>query len=335
MRCVWLLFILIVSCGQSKVHVDANYSLKNKIESIIEEGHFNGVIKLVKADKIVYENCVGYSNFKDKCNLMMSDQFVIGSISKQITAVLVLQFFENDKLNLNDTIGKYLKNVNKNWKNRITIHQLLTHTHGVKSLSQELSFEPGSQFEYSQLGFHLLAKILENISGQTFQELTSELFLKYNLNHTIHPNSFSSNLVMGYENINGYLTEMTNSTENFAAAGSLISNSKDLTHWNELLHGGKLLKIETLKLMKTRYATRIHPIYGEVEYGYGLLFKTNENDIQIGALGYAPGFVSSCYYFPQSNYNLVILENVAQDIPDFKKCFRTQIQVLELVKKME
>jgi len=45
--------------------------------------------------------------------------------------------------------------------------------------------------------------------------------------------------------------------------------------------------------------------------------------------------VSSCHYFPQSKYNLVVLENVAQDIPDFAKCFKTQLQLLELIKALK
>ena len=50
----------------------------------------------------------------------------------------------------------------------------------------------------------------------------------------------------------------------------------DLDLWNKLLYSGKLLQPASFELMKKRYATRQHPIYGEVEYGYGLLFKKGE-----------------------------------------------------------
>ena len=85
--------------------------------------------------------------------------------------------------------------------------------------------------------------------------------------------------------------------------------------------------------MNTRYATRIHPIFNTVEYGYGLLFKDGENDIQIGALGYAPGFVSACYYYPQTKMNLIILENTAFVPNDIKKTFKAHIELMNLVKK--
>lgn len=337
MKCMGLILILLftISCGVNKTQIDMNDSIKKRIDSILEVERFNGVVKLVNKGNVIYENKLGYSNFETKSELNINDQFVIGSISKQITAVLVLQFYENNKLGLTDTISQYLEGINQDWKNKITIHQLLTHTHGIVSLSDGLSFNPGSQFEYSQLGYHLLAKILESISGQSFQELTSDLFLNYNLDYTCHPESPHLNLVTGYEKIDNQLTRVLNSTENYAAAGSIISNANDLVRWNELLYGGELLKKETLTLMETRYATRVHPVFGDTEYGYGLLFEKGQNAIQIGALGYAPGFVSCCYYFPQSHYNLVVLENVAQDIPDFKKCFRTQVKLLELLKKLE
>ena len=87
--------------------------------------------------------------------------------------------------------------------------------------------------------------------------------------------------------------------------------------------------------MKARFASRVHPIYGEIEYGYGVLFKKGQSEIENGALGYSPGFVSCCYYFPDSKCNLVVLENIAQGMPDFKKSFKTQIQLLELVKSIK
>jgi len=323
------------SCSQDNNHSGVHVTIHSQIDSIICGEKFNGVIQLKQNNKTVYQNCIGYSDVDSNTILILNDQFVIGSISKQITAVLVLQFYENQKLNLSDTIGVYLKGINQDWKSQITIHQLLTHTHGIQSVTKELEFQPGSKFQYSQLGYHLLAKILENISNQTFEELTTELFLKWNLDNTFHPDSEKYNLVSGYEVNGSELVKMTNSIGNYAAAGTIISTSTDLLRWNELLYNGKLLKNETFELMKTRYATRVHPIYGDIEYGYGLLFGENQSHVQIGALGYAPGFVSSCYYFPQSKYNLVVLENVAQGIPDFSLCFKTQLQLLELIKTLK
>ncbi|MCE7054330.1 beta-lactamase family protein [Algoriphagus sp. AGSA1] len=82
-----------------------------------------------------------------------ADQFVIGSISKQITSVLVLREYEKGNLSLNDKIATYLPSIDQSWSKSVTIHHLLTHTHGVVDVNQPLGFEPGAQFQYSQLGF--------------------------------------------------------------------------------------------------------------------------------------------------------------------------------------
>ncbi len=264
----------------------------------------------------------------------MQDQFVIGSISKQITAVLVLQEYEKGRILLTDTIDKYLPELHQPWAQRITIHQLLTHTHGIQELDKPLEFEPGAQFQYSQLGYELLANILEKITNHSFQSLSTELFTKHGLQNTFHPNNLSyKNLVNGYEETeNGVLNYCANSLSNFVPAGAFISNAQDLSTWNQLLHQGKIVKKQTLDLMKTRYATRVHPIFDQVEYGYGLLFLDGEENVQIGALGYAPGFASASFYYPKSNLNVIVLENTAYDLNKFKNTFKIHSEIMALVK---
>ncbi|MEZ5024468.1 MAG: hypothetical protein R2728_14665 [Chitinophagales bacterium] len=70
------------------------------------------------------------------------------------------------------------------------------------------------------------------------------------------------------------------------------------------------------------------------KYGYGLLFKDGEQDIEIGALGYAPGFVSACYFYPQTSISLVILENTAKELDDLKLTFKVHTEIMNLIKKL-
>uniref|UniRef100_UPI00404B5247 serine hydrolase n=1 Tax=Gelidibacter sp. TaxID=2018083 RepID=UPI00404B5247 len=184
-------------------------------------------------------------------------------------------------------------------------------------------------FHYSQLGYELLARILQKVTGKSFQNLSTELFNQYGLKNTFHPNNKAyKKLVKGYEESESGTLEYTeNSLDNYVAAGSFISNVQDLKKWNQLLYSNNLVKKETLELMKTKYSTRVHPIFETVEYGYGLLFKDGEQNIQIGALGYAPGFVSACYYYPQTKINLIILENTANNLDDFKKTFNVHTEI--------
>ncbi len=332
-RFIILTFTIITSCQSNKKEKFSE--LTSKIDSIIGNYKFNGIVSLSKDSNDIYLKSFGFSDIKNKTKINNNDQFVIGSISKQITAVLVLREYEKGTIGLNDTINKYLAEINQPWVKLVTIHQLLTHTHGIVDLDKPLEFKQGSQFHYSQLGYQLLAQILEKITGKSFQELSTELFYQYGLKNTYHPNNKRyKNLVKGYEESeNGILEYTDQSLENYAAAGSFISNVQDLKRWNQLLYSNKLVKKETLELMKTKYATRIHPIFETIDYGYGLLFRNGEQNIQIGTLGYAPGFVCACYYYPQTKLNLVILENTANNLDDFRKTFIVHTKIMKLIKK--
>lgn len=307
--------------------------LMAKIDSVISQYEFNGVILLSQGSKDVYHKAIGFSDVDNKVKLRQRDQFVIGSISKQITAVLLMREYEKGRVALDDTIGQYLKDIKQPWVNKVTIHHLLTHTHGIAALDKPLEFEPDSEFYYSQLGYDLIAQILQKVTGQSFESLSTSLFEQYGLADTYHPdNKNYQRLVKGYQKSEVTVKHVTNSLRNYAAAGSFISSAKDLKKWNELLYSGQLVTPETLELMKTRYATRVHPIFDTVEYGYGLLFKDGEQNVQIGALGYAPGFVSACYYYPQSDMSLVILANMVFGLPDFDRVFKVHTDIMELVK---
>jgi CubicO group peptidase (beta-lactamase class C family) len=309
-------------------------TFKMQIDSLLQSSEFNGVVLLAQDSSLIYKKAFGFSDLEQKTPLSTEDLFVIGSISKQITAALVLREYEKGNIQLEATIDQFLPKIDQNWAKEVTIHQLLTHTHGILALNEPLEFEAGSQFHYSQLGYHLLAQILEKVTKKQFSELSSELFEELQLNNTYHPANQNYHLVKGYEQQdNGQFIFSKYSLENYVAAGSFISNVDDLCRWNMLLHAGKIVNSQTLQLMKSRYATRNHPIFEQVEYGYGLLFKDGEADIQIGALGYAPGFVSATYYYPQSKLNLVVLENTARELSNFKKTFQIHTKLMEISKK--
>ncbi|BDD06529.1 serine hydrolase domain-containing protein [Aureibacter tunicatorum] len=310
-----------------------NNRLSAQVDSVLANHAFNGVVLIAKDTIPLYKSALGYADLEEKSQLKLEHQFVIGSISKQITAVLVMREFEKGNLVLEDKLGEYLTHLKQDWKDEVSIHHLLAHTHGISDINQPLDFEPGTQFQYSQLGYDLLAQVLEKKTGKTFLDLSSNLFDEYGLRNTFHPKSKNyKRLVKGYEiSERGDLVYSSSSLQNYAAAGSFISNAEDLAKWNVLLHTGKLVSVNTLDLMKTRYATRKHPVFEEVEYGYGLIYKKNHKESQIGALGFAPGFALANYYHPASKISLVVLCNALEDRDDFKKVFEVHTELMKLM----
>ena len=173
-RLLILAFILSISCQINGQDKNENYAnLASKIDLIINESEFNGVILVANDSTDIYSKAIGYSDLERRIQIEIDDQFVIGSISKQITAVLVLREYEKGNLRIDDKIDKYIKEIDQTWSKKVTIHHLLTHTHGISNVEEPLKFKEGSQFKYSQLGYELLAQVLEEITGKTFEPLHS------------------------------------------------------------------------------------------------------------------------------------------------------------------
>lgn len=333
---ILLCTVLLAACQNHQPAPQTPYTeLTLKIDSILHKEGFNGIVFLSTDSIDLYSKAIGYADLDQATKLGFNDQFIIGSISKQITAVLVLKAYEAHQINLYDTIGYYLPDLQQIWANQVTIHQLLTHTHGIIRLDAPLEFDPGTQFHYSQLGYELLAQILQTATGKSFEQLSTELFERHGLDHTFHPaNTVYQHLVNGYqENDHGQLVLAPNSLRNYAAAGSFISNATDLKKWNALLYSSQLVSTSSLDLMRTKYATRAHPIFETVDYGYGLLFQDGTQQEEIGALGYAPGFVTACYYYPQTGLHLIVLENTAKQLNDFTQTFKVHTELMKLVRQ--
>ena len=314
-------------------------SIEKQIDSLISAKTtkpFNGIILIFQNGQTRYLKCFGYSDIEKKMPIKLNDQFVIGSISKQFTAVLALREFDKGNIDLFTPIRKYLPELTQSWADTVTVHHLLTHMHGITQLNKSTAFKVGTQYSYSQIGYDLLAKIIEKSSGKSFAELSENLFKKCGMENTFHPNIKKyNNLVKGYtENENGKTELETETFQNYVAAGSFISTVNDLSIWNSLFYSGKLLKKKTMKMVQTKQngAVRNHPIFGITEYGYGITIDTKEDIVQYGQTGFAPGFVSMNFYFPKTKTSVVVLENIAYDTNDLKKAFYYHTEIIKTVR---
>jgi D-alanyl-D-alanine carboxypeptidase len=332
---LFLLFFFkttIVTFGQQKI-------IDKQIDSIISTKTtkpFNGVILVSQNGQTKYSKTFGYSDIDKKEPLKLNSQFVIGSISKQFTAVLVLREFDKGNIDLFTPIKKYLPELTQSWADTVTIHHLLTHMHGITQLDKPTTFKVGTQYSYSQIGYDLLAKIIERTSGKSFAELSKNLFEECGMKNTFHPDIKEyNNLVKGYtESENGKIEFETETFQNYVAAGSFISTVEDLNIWNSLFYSGKLLKSKTMKKLKTKKngAVRDHPIFGVTEYGYGITIDSKENILQFGQTGFAPGFISMSFYFPKTETSVIVLENIAYDTDDLKKTFYYHTEILKIIR---
>lgn len=294
---------------------------------------FNGIVYVAQRGKVVYQKLTGIKDRELNTPFVLTDQFVIGSISKQFTAVMVLQELDKGHLKLDDAIHKYLPTLPA-WADTVTIRQLLTHTHGIDEVDKSLLFKPGTSYAYSQIGYELLSRIAEKTSGKSFVELSDALFRTCGMLNTTHPEKPHKALVKGYSAEPGSAPVFeTTSLENYVAAGAFISTAGDLLKWNMSLHGGKLLRAGTYTEMFTaqKNAVRNHPIFGLTLYGLGPTITRADNVLWVGQTGYAPGFTSMNYYYPDTQTSIIVLSNIAWNLSDLKETFYYHSNLLNLL----
>jgi len=133
-----LSFIIFFGC--SIIHNDANAAddVNTVMELYANKGHhnriespFNGVMLVAKNDKLLLKKAYGFADKEQKQALTTNTPFLIGSITKQFTAMLVLQQVQRGVLDLNKSVAEYLPYFPKDKGQKITIHRLLSHTSGL------------------------------------------------------------------------------------------------------------------------------------------------------------------------------------------------------------
>ncbi|WP_422484282.1 serine hydrolase domain-containing protein [Gudongella sp. DL1XJH-153] len=288
---------------------------------------YSGSILVAKGDRIIHNKGYEMSDYENNVMNTIETAFPIGSITKSFTATAILQLHERGKLNLEDTVSKFIEDNNRG--DDVTIHQLLTHTAGiaregklsgsreitldenVKFISnQRLLFEPGEDFSYSNAGYILLASIIEKVSGQSYSEyLEKNIFEPLSMKSTWCGNdsSYSENQALGYRRTTGDPSRLF--IYNFSmiiGSGNIYSTSEDLYKYVQGLNDGILLSQESIEMMYT-------PHYGDSNNGYGYgweVWKMNENRaVSHGGNIGGGGYSSYLLQYPDEDLIFVFLTN--------------------------
>lgn len=334
---------VLLNCNSTKTV--SNNSFSQKIDSLIQTENprkFNGVVLISQNGKNVYQKAHGISDVEKNSEVKLSDHFSSMSIAKQITATLVMLEVEKGTIDLNAPIKKYLKNLNYDWAEKVTVHHLLNNSSGIDSweLKEELLFEPGTQFKYSNIGYATLGEILENATGKSYENLVTELFAKQGMKNSFYPNETNQkNLVNSFfvskENDQKFnLVKEFPYTSNLFPGSHLLVTAEDLAIWNHRLHNGKILKNESYQKMINYSITNIHTLFSESEigYGYGLRINDKAKNFEIGHTGFSPpaGFTAVNLYYPKEKLSIIVLENVATDNFDIAYYFESEIRKIML-----
>jgi len=301
-------------------------------------------VLIAEKNNIVYKKAFGSANVELNVAMQPDMLFRIGSITKQFTAIGVLQLVEQGKISLHDHIQKYIPNFpSKGYT--ITIENLLTHTSGIPDYSNAdtthnlyierhdftakqlikyfdympLEFEPGAKYNYSNSGYVLLAYIVEKVTNEDYhQYMMKNVISRAGLEHTLFADEHTIilNRVEGYTRNKGFFENCEYQTASLAfGAGDLLSTTGDLHKWNKALVNYKLVSKETLQKAFTPYKLS-NGSYSN--YGYGW-FIDSFGVKRIHHEGQVSGFTALEAYYPDKDVFVSILTNQlsGEDTTDF------------------
>jgi len=328
---LFLIGFLFISTSQ------AQQQLETKIDSILgskyKPNEPGAVAIISKNGNIIYKKAFGNANLELEVPMETNNVFKIGSMTKQFTAISILMLQEQGKLNLDDDITKYIPDYPSHGQ-KITIHNLLTHTSGIKSYTSikafykltkndmtpiELidffknetpDFDSGSKYKYNNSGYIILGHLIELVSNQSYAKfIVQNIFQPLKMSSSYY-GSFSKVIkhrVSGYHTKNkAYINSIYLSLTLPYAAGSLMSSVDDLLKWQQAIKNNLLISQESKDKAFTNYTLN----NGEsIDYGYGWNLKSISDVATYEHGGAIPGFKSMGVYIPSEDIYVVVLTN--------------------------
>ncbi|CAG5006644.1 D-aminopeptidase [Dyadobacter sp. CECT 9275] len=317
--------------------------------------HFNGNVLVAQGDRVVYARSVGYAQMNERKKNTSRSAFQIGSVSKTFTALAILQLAEKGKLRLDDRVAHFLPDLTYH---TLTIRHLLSHTSGLPDKEElffplidadtglrvsnqlivpaliksntPLAFAPGSQWRYNNIGFALLALVVEKVSGESFADyLQKHIFIPAGMkdSYLLGSRVDDTNRVTGYLVRHHYLGDLE-SIEASKKVRRWSYNMRDLYGpTNVVSTAADMLKfalaLDTYKLLGRTLTEEAFTAYrlssgkpampdgefGRAAYGLGWFLPVNDLGKMVMHTGREPGFFTFFWHDRKTRRTLILLDN--------------------------
>lgn len=310
--------------------------LSKELEDFIglyeEKQNFQGAVLVARDDEILLNRGFGYSNRELAIKNDSQTKFPISSLTKQFLGVGIIKMKTGGKLDFNDPISKYIGGFKSG--DKISIHNLLTHTSGLKDITrsyefyqledssgekvldlvrgEDLIFEPGEKMEYNHVNYIVLGEILEKLSGQTLEDYFYYNFFKpLGMKSTglAYGKRSGFNIATPYEGyMDLYEIEDKIMLSKLHGAGSIYSTVEDMYRWTEALEGEVILSKEEKEILFKGY----EDMGNMTKYSYGLMvgelgkYNFYQHD------GSTFGFSSLLSKIDEKDLTVIILANKRQ-----------------------
>jgi CubicO group peptidase (beta-lactamase class C family) len=332
--------IIMLLISLSIVQIVFAQNKKAKLSAMMQAYHnynmFDGAVLVAENGKVIYKDAFGLANREWNIPNRTDTKFMIGSVSKPLTAALVLIQVQKGLLALDKTIEDYLPEFKNKPAAAVTIRQLLSHTSGIPNydiikdffprisrqnftredyikifIDSALAFKPGTHYAYSSWGYFTLGYIMERVTNKTYAQLMADdIFKKIGMSNSgsYYHTQIVPNRATGYDySFGGYTSSDFRDQSNTMGTGDLYSTVEDLFKFHLALSNNSLLNAALMEQMFT-------PGIELAQYGYGWFnrqFKYTATDSAMSNfhLGMTDGFISFIRRIPATNSVVVILCN--------------------------
>lgn len=296
---------------------------------------FSGVLLVAKDGEILLERAYGKRDAATDHENSLDTRFDLASAGKMFTAVAILQQIAAGRATLDTTVGEVLKDYpNEDFARQVSITHLLTHTGGAGDIDlfgvehagnrqrahtvaemlalhaeRAPAFTPGSRLEYGNFGHVVLGRMVEVLSGQSFETYVREaIFHPAGMSRTdfIDCGDQAADLAMGYVTIAG---ERKPNCETLPRrgfpAGGQVSTARDMFRFVEALRAGKLIPAALFQEAVRPHHEFMGLGFFATEYGPGY----SERNFRWGHGGSADGICTDVRTYPRTGETLIVLSN--------------------------
>jgi CubicO group peptidase (beta-lactamase class C family) len=232
-------------------------------------------IAVLRGGKPFHIVTLGYSDLGTRSRVSPTTPFQLASTTKIFSSAGVLRLVADGKVGLDNPIGDYLKDIPHAWR-AITIRQLLSYTSGLPDVTratgdvelvaqdwdralpivrdQPFQFRPGTGWAYTQTNYALLLRLIERISGRSFEAFLHErLFEPLGMNHTFFPDAQHHCATNYKRDRNGRIVGRPELQfpHYVHAAGGLCSSVNDLISWSDAFDSGKVIPADLVRQAQT------------------------------------------------------------------------------------
>jgi CubicO group peptidase (beta-lactamase class C family) len=301
---------------------------------------FNGAVLVAQYGKIIFKKGFGYANYFTKSNINTHTPFQLASVSKQFTAVAIMQLHEKGLINYEDPVYKHIPGFP--YDSTITIRSLLTHRSGLSDyafnmdkvydkkvpltnqkvvelmlrLKPAIDYRPNAKFSYNNTNYMLLAYIVEKLSGMNFREYAKKnLFEPAGMTESfiydpMHPEMLRKAATGYVPQKGGPVVSEFNHLDGVTGDKGIYSTVEDLYHWDVALNEEKLVKFSTLEEAFT--PQHKIPKLLPKNYGFGWrIAQLDDGEWLTYHTGWWHGFKNYYLHNPKDNSAIIILGNMA------------------------